>query len=112
MPTELIDHKIFFIRGQKIMMDFHLAALYGVETKALNKAVSRNLNRFPEDFMFRLTSEEWNSLRFQFGTSKNGRGGRRYLPFAFTEHGALMLASVLKSPRAIEASIYVVRAFA
>lgn len=111
IPSKLIDHQIFLMRGQKVMLDFHLAELYGVETKTLNKAVSRNLNRFPEDFMFQLISEEWNSLRFQFGTSKSRRGGRRYLPFAFTEHGAIMLASVLNSPRAVEASVYVVRAF-
>lgn len=111
ITTESIEQKIFIVRGKKIMLDFHLAALYGVETKALNKAVSRNPDRFPEDFMFRLTSEEWNSLRFQFGTTKSGRGGRRYLPFAFTGHGAIMLASVLNSPGAVEAGIYVVRAF-
>lgn len=111
ISSKLIDHQIFLIRGQKVMLDFHLAELYGVETKTLNKAVSRNLNRFPEDFTFQLTSEEWNSLRFQFGTSKSGRGGRRYLPFAFTEHGTIMLASVLNSQRAVEASVYVVRAF-
>ena len=111
IPSKLIDHQIFLIRGEKVMLDFHLAELYGVETKTLNKAVSRNLNRFPEDFMFQLTSEEWNSLRFQIGTSKGGRGGRRYLPFAFTEHGTIMLASVLNTSRAVEASLYVVRAF-
>lgn len=109
--TETIVTRILFIRGQKVMLDFHLAELYGIETKALNKAVSRNLNRFPVDFMFRLTSIEWDSLRFQIGTSKKGRGGRRYLPYAFTEHGAIMLASVLNSQRAVETSIYVVRAF-
>ena len=111
LPQELIGKRIFIIRSQKVILDFHLAELYGVETKTLNKAVSRNLTRFPEDFMFRLTSEDWNSLRFQFGTSKTGHGGRRYLPFAFTEHGALMLASVLNSPKAVEASVYVIRAF-
>jgi len=111
IPSKLIDHQIFLIRGQKVILDFHLAELFGVETKILNKAVSRNLNRFPKDFMFQLTSEEWDSLRFQIGTSKSGRGGRRYLPFAFTEHGAIMLASVLNSKRAVEASVYVVRAF-
>jgi hypothetical protein len=111
LPQEFVENHILLIRGKKVMLDYYLAELYGVETKVLNKAVSRNLIRFPEDFMFRLTLDEWNFLRFQFGTSKAGRGGRRYLPFAFTEHGAIMLASVLNSPRAIEASIYVVRAF-
>ena len=111
VPSDLIVHKIFFIRGQKIILDFHLAELYSVETKALNKAVSRNLTRFPNDFMFRLTIKEWDFLRFQIGTSKSGSGGRRYLPFVFTEHGAIMLAAVLNSPKAVEASIYVVRAF-
>lgn len=111
IPVEVIENKILLIHGQKIILDFHLAELYGVETKILNKAVSRNLDRFPSDFMFRLTKEEWESLRFHFGTSNKGRGGRRYLPFAFTEHGALMLASILQSPTAVKASIYVVRAF-
>ncbi len=111
IPVEVIENKILLIRGQKIILDFPLAELYGVETKILNKAVSRNLDRFPPDFMFRLTKEEWESLRFHFGTSNKGRGGRRYLPFAFTEHGALMLASILQSPTAVKASIYVVRTF-
>lgn len=109
--VEIIENKILLIRNQKVMLDFHLAELYNVETKALNKAVARNIDRFPDDFMFQLTIEEWNSLRFHFGTSKRGRGGRRYLPFAFTEHGALMAASVLNSALAVKASIYVIRAF-
>ncbi|MEP7037868.1 MAG: ORF6N domain-containing protein [Acidobacteriota bacterium] len=108
---EKIEEKIFLIRGQKIMFDSDLAEIYDVETKMLNRAVKRNLSRFPEDFMFQLTDEETKSLRFQIGTSNTGRGGRRYLPYAFTEHGAVMLASVLNSPTAIEASIKVVRAF-
>jgi hypothetical protein len=116
IPIEHIEQRIFLIRGKKVMCDFHLSQLYGVPTKALNLAVKRNADRFPPDFMFQLTKDEFQqvalSLRFQFGTSKvSGRGGRRYLPYAFTEHGALMLASVLNSPKAIEASIYVVRAF-
>ncbi len=115
IPSELIEQRIYLIRGQRVMLDFHLAKLYGVPTKSLNLAVKRNANRFPADFSFRLTDEEFEqvkeSLRFQFETSKAGRGGRRYLPNAFTEHGAIMLASVLTSPRAVEASIYVVRAF-
>lgn len=108
---EAIDEKIYLVRGQKVMLDSDLAQVYQVETKMLNRAVKRNLDRFPEDFMFQLTDEETKSLRFQIGTSKTGRGGRRYSPYVFTEHGAVMLASVLNSPTAIEASIKVVRAF-
>lgn len=93
------------------MLDNDLAALYGVTTKRLNEQVKRNRKRFPEDFMFQLTSQEAQSLRSQFATSNETRGGRRYLPFAFTEHGAVMLASVLNSPIAVAASIQVVRAF-
>ena len=95
------------------MPDSGLVWLYQVETSNLNKAVKRNLNRFPRDFMFQLSQEEAQSLRFQIGMSKpgGGRGGRRYLPYAFTEHGAIMAASVLNSPRAVEMSIFVVRAF-
>jgi len=115
IPPELIEQRIFLIRGQRVMLDFHLARLYGVPTKSLNLAVKRNEDRFPADFAFRLTDMEFEqvkeSLRFQIETSKTGRGGRRYLPNAFTEHGAIMLASVLNSPQAIEASVYVVRAF-
>jgi len=99
------------IRGQKVMLDSDLAEVYQVETRVLNQAVKRNLHRFPEDFMFQLTEDETESLRSQFVTSNKGRGGRRYLPYAFTEHGAVMLASVLNSLTAIEASIKVVRAF-
>lgn len=108
---EKIENKIYNIRGQRVMLDSDLAEIYQVETKMLNRAVKRNLDRFPEDFMFQITDEETKSLRFQIGTSNKGRGGRRYLPYAFTEHGAVMLASVLNSPTAIEASIKVVRAF-
>jgi len=112
IPIETIEQRIFLIRGQKVMLDFHLAELYGVQTKILNKAVTRNKHRFPLDFMFKLAKEEWESLRFQIGTSKiRGRGGRRYVPYAFTEHGAVMLASILNSPTAVKASIVVVRAF-
>ena len=93
------------------MLDNDLATLYSVTTKRLNEQVKRNLARFPEDFMFQLTAEETESLRSQFATSNVGRGGRRYLPYAFTEHGAVMLASVLNSEIAVEASIQVVRAF-
>ena len=111
IPVERIEQAILLIRGQKVMLDADLAKLYGVETKQLNRAVHRNINRFPEDFMFQLTAEEAEFLRCQIGTSKVGRGGRRYLPYVFTEHGAIMAASVLNTQRAIEASIYVVRAF-
>ena len=109
--AEAIERRIFLIRGQKVMSDSDLAELYGVETKVLNRAVKRNLERFPADFMFRLTIQEVTALRCQIGTSNIGRGGRRYLPYAFTEHGAIMAANVLNTRRAIEASVYVVRAF-
>ena len=107
---ETIERKIYFIRGEKVMFDRDLASLYGVETKVMNRAVRRNLDRFPEDFMFQLTKEELEALRCQFGTSK-GRGGRRYLPYAFTEHGILILSSVLNSSRAIHVNIHIMRAF-
>jgi len=84
-PVALVESRILVIRAQKVLLDSDLATLYQVETKILNKAVSRNRDRFPDDFMFQLTSEEMESLRFQFGTSNEGRGGRRYLPYAFTE---------------------------
>ena len=111
LPLELIEKRIYLIRNQKVMMDTHLAELYGVETKILNKAVSRNLERFPDDFMFQISKEEWNSLKFQFGTSKKGRGGRRYLPYAFTEQGVAILSSVLKIKRAVQVNIQIMRAF-
>ncbi|NOT59292.1 MAG: ORF6N domain-containing protein [Acidobacteria bacterium] len=111
-PFTNLEERIHFMRGQKVMLDDDLAALYGVTTKRLNEQVRRNRERFPEDFMFQLTAEEAESLRSQIATLKKGRGQhRKYLPFAFTEHGAVMLASVLSSPIAIEASIQVVRAF-
>lgn len=107
--AEIIEQRIFVIRDQKVRLDFHLAELYGVPTKSLNLAVKRNANRFPPDFMFKLTKDEFDalktSLRFQSETSNPSHGGRRYLPFAFTEHGAIMLASVLDSPRAVQASM-------
>ena len=99
------------LRGQRVMLDADLAALYGVPTGRFNEAVRRNLARFPKDFMFQLTDEEQAALRSQFAISNSGRGGRRYLPYAFTEHGAIMAAMVLNSPRATEVSVYVVRAF-
>lgn len=111
VPVALIERRIYLIRGKKVMIDSDLADLYEVETKMLNRAVRRNLDRFPDDFMFQLTAEEEESLRFQIGTSKVGRGGRRYLPFAFTEQGVAMLSSVLNSKRAIEVNIVIMRAF-
>jgi len=106
-----IKNKILAIRGQKVILDADLADIYGVETKILNKAISRNMARFPEDFVFRLTKKEFDTLRFQNGTSKSSRGGRRYPPYAFTEHGAIMAANVLRSIKAEEMSVFVVRAF-
>lgn len=111
IAVEEIEEKIYFIRDEKVMLDSDLAEIYDVPTKRLNEQVKRNSERFPGDFMFRLTDAETESLRSQPATSKKGRGGRRYNPYAFTEHGAVMLASVLNSPTAIEASIQVVRAF-
>ncbi len=111
IPMERIERAILLIRGEKVMLDSSLAEIYGVETKVLNRAVQRNQARFPSDFMFQLTAEEAKSLRCQIGTSNAGRGGRRYLPYAFTEHGALMLANVLNSERAAQTSVQVVRAF-
>ncbi len=107
----MIERRIYLIRGHKVMLDSDLAALYQVPTKSLNLAVRRNAQRFPEDFMFQLTGKESESLRFQFETSKTGRGGRRYLPHAFTEHGVAMLSSVLRSSQAIQMNILVIRAF-
>lgn len=110
--TKDIEQRIFLIRGQRVMLDMHLAGMYGVETKHLNRQVKRNRERFPEEFMFQLTREEWERLRCQIGTSKKDRrGGRRNFPYAFIEYGAVMLASVLNSPTAVKASIHVVRAF-
>ena len=93
------------------MLDFDLAQIYGVETKSLNRAVKRNADRFPKDFMFQISSHEWNNLKYQIGTSSSGHGGRRRLPYAFTEHGAIMAANVLNSARAVQMSVFVVRAF-
>jgi hypothetical protein len=111
IPIERIENRIFLIRGQKVMLDADLAELYGVTTKRLNEQVKRNRARFPEDFIFQLTVQETELLRSQIATSKKGRGGRRYAPFAFTGHGAIMLASVLNTQRATEVSVFVVRAF-
>lgn len=111
VPAERVDQLIFVVRGQRGILDSDLARLYGVTTARLNEQVKRNLDRFPLDFMFQLTKEEWESLISQIATSKGGRGGRRKLPSAFTEHGAVMAANVLNSPVAVRASIAVVRAF-
>jgi hypothetical protein len=106
-----IENQIVLVRGQKVLLDSDLAALYDVEVRTLNQAVKRNEMRFPVDFVFQLTADENEALRSQTVISKSSRGGRRYAPYAFTEHGAIMAASVLNSPRAVEMSIYVVRAF-
>ncbi len=109
VPVETIEQKILLIRGQKVMLDRDLAKLYGVPTKSLNLAVKRNLDRFPSDFMFQLTEEEFFNLRFQFETSS--WGGQRYLPYAFTENGVAMLSSVLNSKRAVQVNIQIMRTF-
>lgn len=119
-----IQNRIYEVRGEKIMLDRDLAALYEIETKSLNLAVKRNIKRFPNDFMFQLTKEEWEDLRFQIETletekplrlqietSKKGRGGTRYLPYAFTEQGVAMLSGILNSDKAIAMNIAIMRAF-
>ncbi|MEI7512425.1 MAG: ORF6N domain-containing protein [Candidatus Uhrbacteria bacterium] len=111
IPLERIENRIFIIRGKKVMLDRDIAELYGVETKVLNQAVKRNIERFPEDFMFELSLNEAESLRSQFVTSNIGRGGARYLPVVFTEQGVAMLSSVLKSKRAIQVNIQIIRTF-
>lgn len=112
MKVTVIRQKIFEIRGQKVVFDFDLAELYGVETKVLNQAVKRNADRFPKDFMLHLTKKEWNFLRSQFVTLEKGRGKYpKYIPNVFTEYGVTMAANLLKSSRAIKMSLAVVRAF-
>jgi hypothetical protein len=114
LAPEAITLRIATVRGQRVIVDADLAALYDVPTKRFNEAVKRNLTKFPADFMFTLSAEEFLALRSQFATSNgqsSGRGGRRYAPRVFTEHGALMAATILNNPRAVEVSIYVVRAF-
>lgn len=118
LAPEAITLRIATVRGQRVLLDADLAALYEVETKRFNEAVRRNLAKFPADFMFQLTADEWAALRSQFatldaaGSESTGRGRhRKYLPYAFTEHGAIMAANLLSSPRAIDVSVYVVRAF-
>ncbi|MBI4025537.1 MAG: ORF6N domain-containing protein [Verrucomicrobia bacterium] len=116
---ERLDSLIHEVRGEKVILDSDLARVYGVPTKYLNRAVKRNADRFPDDFVFQLTLEEVEALRCQFGTSNlrsqivisKGKGGRRYRPYAFTEHGAIMAATILNSPRAVQMSVFVVRAF-
>jgi len=113
MELQIIQNKIYEIRGMRVMLDFDLAEMYETENKRLKEAVRRNINRFPSDFMFELVREEYNSLRTQFATlEKSGRGKHiKYLPFAFTEQGVAMLSSILNSPKAIEINISIVRAF-
>ncbi len=123
-PLASVESVIHVIRGERVIVDSDLAKLYGVPTKVLNQAVRRNREKFPPDFMLQLTSREHEALRCQTGTSnsdlslrsqivtsKPGRGGRRYQPFAFTEHGAIMAANILNSPQAVQMSVFVVRAF-
>ncbi|MCX7014803.1 MAG: ORF6N domain-containing protein [Candidatus Sumerlaeota bacterium] len=111
VPYESIERSILLIREKKVILDADLANLYGVETRVLNQAIRRNAERFPEDFMFQISSEELAILKSQSVTSSSGWGGRRKLPLAFTEHGTIMAASVLNSKRAVEVSVFVVRAF-
>lgn len=111
MEIQTIQSKIYEIRGQKVMLDYDLALLYQTETRTLKQAVRRNIDRFPSDFMFELSQLEVQSLRSQIVMSKPGRGGTRHKPFAFTEQGVAMLASILNSPKAIEVNIAIVRAF-
>ena len=111
IATQSVAQRILLLRGQKVMLDADLAELFDVPTKRFNEQVKRNLDRFPSDFMFQLTEDEDESLRSQIATSNTGRGGRRYFPYAFTEHGAIMAATILNSPRAVEMSVFIVRAF-
>ena len=112
IPVELIERRIYLIRGHKVMLDRDLADLYQVETSSLNRQVKRNIDRFPADFMFQLNDEEAEALRCQFGISNAGwRGGRRYLPYAFTQEGVAMLSSVLRSERAVLVNVAIMRAF-
>ena len=111
VPVEVISSKIYLIRGLKVMLDRDLAELYDVETKVLKRAVRRNFNRFPNDFMFELSKKEMEDWRCQFGTSKGDKMGLRYKPMAFTEQGVAMLSSVLRSKRAINVNIQIMRAF-
>ena len=127
LTADQLGRLIYEIRGERVMLDSDLASIYGVETKALNRAVKRNRHRFPKDFMFQLSEDEWKNLRYQISTSSSGRehqslryqigtsslghGGRRSRPYVFTEHGAIMAANVLNSPRAVQMAVFFVRAF-
>ncbi len=111
IPVEVIETKIYYIRDQKVMLDYDLAKLYEVETRIINRNVKRHIERFPEDFMFQLTDSEYETLRSQIGISKEGKGGRRYNPYVFTEQGIAMLSSVLNSKRAIQVNIQIMRIF-
>ncbi len=111
IPEEHVMARIFLIRKEKVMLDFHLAEMYQMETKVLKQAVRRNIERFPDDFMFELTKKEWSNLRSQFVTSSSAWVGTRYSPFAFTEFDVAMLSSVLNSQRAIEMNIAIIRTF-
>ena len=111
LPAELIARRIYLIRGQKVMLASDLAELYEVPTSRLNEAVKRNRDRFPEDFMFQVAKDEAESLTSQIAISRPGHGGRRHLPYAFTEHGVAMLSSVLNSERAVAMNILIIRAF-
>jgi phage regulator Rha-like protein len=106
-----VESRILLLRHQRVILDADIAELYGVPVKVLNQQIKRNQKRFPADFVFQLSAKEYEALRSQFVTSKERRGGRRYLPYAFTEHGAIMAATVLNSERAVEMSVFVVRAF-
>jgi hypothetical protein len=106
-----VESRILFLRHQRVILDADIAQLYGVPVKRLNEQVKRNQERFPSDFMFQLSEKEHGALRSQFATSNEGRGGRRYTPYVFTEHGAIMAATVLNSERAVQMSVFVVRAF-
>src|SRR5438270_10698677 len=111
LTADQLGRLICEIRGERVMLDSDLASIYDVETKALNRAVKRNRYRFPKDFMFQLSEDEWKNLKYQIGTSSLGHGGRRSRPYVFTEHGAIMAANVLNSTRAVQMSVFVVRAF-
>ncbi len=111
IPVEIIENKIYIIRNHKVMLDSDLANLYDVETKRINESVKRNIERFPQNFMFQLNDTEWQNLRSQFATSNKNYGGRRYNPYVFTEHGVLMLSNVLNSKRAIAVSIQIIEVF-
>ncbi len=111
IPTEVVKSRIYLLRGQKVLLDSDLAELSQVETKRLIQAVKRNIERFPDDFMFQLQDQELGVLRSQIVTSRSGHGGRRYAPYAFTEQGVAMLSSALKSDRAVQVNIAIMRAF-